>query len=208
MKRLLVLGLLSLAGLDLCLPQASAFFCCRKWRRCCGMTQITCRPYNAFTPICWGNLVCDGCCPSMGNFHGGGCGPMGCGPMGCGPMGYGPMMGGWGESPLLAGGDVSCTPGSPGCLPSPTSTTIVPATPPTPGAAPAPGAPSFTPPPPAPSTTYYNPYAGYGLQRAGYYPGYYGYRPAYNYAAAYQYNPYWANPYAGYGYNPYQGYGR
>src|SRR5471032_856016 len=27
-------------------------------------TQITCRPYNAFTPICWGNLVCDGCCPN------------------------------------------------------------------------------------------------------------------------------------------------
>ncbi len=27
-------------------------------------THITCRPYNAFTPICWGNLVCDGCCPS------------------------------------------------------------------------------------------------------------------------------------------------
>src|SRR5882724_10277641 len=27
------------------------------------VTQITCRPYNAFTPICWGNLVCDGCCP-------------------------------------------------------------------------------------------------------------------------------------------------
>ena len=21
-------------------------------------------PYNAFTPICWGNLICDGCCPS------------------------------------------------------------------------------------------------------------------------------------------------
>ena len=29
-------------------------------------TQITCRPYNAFTPICWGNLTCDGCCPSFG----------------------------------------------------------------------------------------------------------------------------------------------
>jgi hypothetical protein len=34
-------------------------------------TTITCRPYNAFTPMCWGNLVCDGCCPSFGG--GGGC---------------------------------------------------------------------------------------------------------------------------------------
>ena len=27
-------------------------------------TQISVRPYNAFTPICWGNLVCDGVCPA------------------------------------------------------------------------------------------------------------------------------------------------
>src|SRR5207249_4702540 len=28
------------------------------------VTQITVRPYNAFTPIAWGNLVCDGCVPN------------------------------------------------------------------------------------------------------------------------------------------------
>src|SRR6516165_7581412 len=37
----------------------------------CYETHICCRAYNAFTPICWGNLYCDGCCPNMGG--GGGC---------------------------------------------------------------------------------------------------------------------------------------
>src|SRR5260370_23962434 len=35
------------------------------------VTHITCRPYNAFTPICWGNLVCDGCNPSPCGVAGG-----------------------------------------------------------------------------------------------------------------------------------------
>jgi hypothetical protein len=66
MKRnILALSLLSLSVLALVAGIANAW-CCK--HRC--MTHITCRPYNAFTPICWGNLVCDGCCPSMGN---GGC---------------------------------------------------------------------------------------------------------------------------------------
>jgi hypothetical protein len=68
-SRVWVLAALSLAGLALSGTTAFAglFGCCFR-SHCC--TQITCRPYNAFTPICWGNLTCDGCCPSFG----GGCG--------------------------------------------------------------------------------------------------------------------------------------
>src|SRR5712692_5771129 len=57
-----VIGLLSLAALGAGVQQAAAFFgrdcCCNKY-----CTTICCRPYNAFTPVCFGSIVCDGCCP-------------------------------------------------------------------------------------------------------------------------------------------------
>jgi hypothetical protein len=51
---LLSVGLVALAA-----EQALA------WKRCCRScsTYICCRPYNAFTPCCFGSICCDGCCP-------------------------------------------------------------------------------------------------------------------------------------------------
>jgi len=61
--KLCVLTALSLAGLALSAAPASAWWLCHN----CGCnrysTVIVCRPYNAFTPVCSGSLVCDGCCP-------------------------------------------------------------------------------------------------------------------------------------------------
>src|SRR5262249_16474778 len=64
MNRLLAAALLSLAALGLATDQASAFFRCCRWH-CCNKCCATfcCRPYNAFTPCCFGSLCCDGCCP-------------------------------------------------------------------------------------------------------------------------------------------------
>ena len=65
-RKILALGLFGLCGLAFFAAEAKAFFgLCSPWHRHNRyVTQITCRPYNAFTPICWGNLVCDGCCPN------------------------------------------------------------------------------------------------------------------------------------------------
>jgi hypothetical protein len=205
----LTLGLLALLTLALQVTDADAFFCCRPLlgRRCCGRycTQITCRPYNAFTPICWGNLVCDGCCPSPcgvanGNLpwgymggYGAYAGGMGC----CAPSCTGQFYG------VPYGGGMSCPGG--GCLPD---TTITPAP-----ATPAP-APNFTPPPPTPTSYYpygmypygvmqtaYNPY----LYR-GYYPAYYG---NYNYTPNPVYGQALTNAYQQAMYNYYRAaYGR
>src|SRR3954447_16572156 len=89
-RKSLVLALLALAGLASHVTDADAFFCCRPWRHRCHRyaTQITCRPYNAFTPICWGNLVCDGCCPNPCGVASG-CMPMSMGMPSCCGMGYG-----------------------------------------------------------------------------------------------------------------------
>ncbi|GEM_PF-5660472 len=61
--KLFVLTALSLAGLALSAAPASAWWL----QRHCGInrysTVVVCRPYNAFTPVCSGSLVCDGCCP-------------------------------------------------------------------------------------------------------------------------------------------------
>jgi hypothetical protein len=66
--RSLIVTALSLAGLGASAAPASA---CWLWDKCfgnkCGInrysTVVVCRPYNAFTPVCAGSLVCDGCCP-------------------------------------------------------------------------------------------------------------------------------------------------
>ena len=113
MKRnLLVLGLLALSCLALSVGETQAFFGllnpCNPYslwnHHNRYVTQITCRPYNAFTPICWGNLVCDGCCPSPCGVASGclplnmgappWCGNYGMGGMPCMMPGYGPGMGG------------------------------------------------------------------------------------------------------------------
>ena len=60
--KMYVLTALSLACLGLSARPASAW-----WLHRCGCnrysTIIVCRPYNAFTPVCSGSMVCDGCCP-------------------------------------------------------------------------------------------------------------------------------------------------
>jgi hypothetical protein len=71
-RKILALSLFSLCCLALCTGESQAFFGLLSpyhpsslWHRHNRyVTHITCRPYNAFTPICWGNLVCDGCNPS------------------------------------------------------------------------------------------------------------------------------------------------
>ena len=106
-RRILALGLFSLCAVALFTGESHAWFGPLSFWNCHNryVTQITCRPYNAFTPICWGNLVCDGCCPNPCAVAGG-CMPMNmglppfaapgcCGPvcggmgmgMGCGPQG-------------------------------------------------------------------------------------------------------------------------
>ena len=123
-RKILAASLLAFCCLGLTAGESSAFFglfdCSNPYSiwncRHRYVTQITCRPYNAFTPICWGNLVCDGCCPNpcacasgclpmtMGAppFPCNGCCPMpggcgmsyggGCGPEGCCASDMGPMM--------------------------------------------------------------------------------------------------------------------
>ena len=76
--KMFILTALSLAGLALTAAPASAWWLHRN----CGInrysTVIVCRPYNAFTPVCAGSLVCDGCCPfscpNLGN--GASCSPV------------------------------------------------------------------------------------------------------------------------------------
>src|SRR5262245_59480248 len=60
--KLFVLTALSLAGVALSAAPASAGWLCHRCHDRCSMTLV-CRPYNAFTPACSGQLVCDGCCP-------------------------------------------------------------------------------------------------------------------------------------------------
>lgn len=157
-KKLLRLAFLSLVGLALSASASQAGFfrnlCCN---RCA--THIVVRPYNAFTPFCYGNMVCDGCCPTP--FCASGCGPGG---SGCGPA-MAPLAVNYGfgcqQSPMLYPG----APGSPVLLPG------------NPGYAP-----GYAPMPAAPvnNTTYLN-QQPYGVQPAGYNPGYaypgYGYYP-------------------------------
>jgi hypothetical protein len=82
MKKLLGLGLLSVAALGWATAPASAWWPCFPMKGCCKSkccSTICIRQYNAFTPVCTGSLCCDGCCPI--NFGaGGGCCPTNCCP--------------------------------------------------------------------------------------------------------------------------------
>jgi hypothetical protein len=211
------LGLLSLAALLLSGSNANAWF----WNHCgpcyhhghhCFETHITCRPYNAFTPICWGNLTCDGCCPSP-----------------CAVASGAQMMPSWGgcSPPQFFGGYAGgCTPGCGGCSPSygmpsygmpsygmpsyggmpgyggmsgPSFDSYQGGAPMMPGGSfpPMPTQiPSSAMPPLTNHTTQYgNPAMYYGVQPANYYPGYY-----YGYPMP-QYPNYQGMPY-GYSNNP------
>jgi hypothetical protein len=80
-----VLTALSLACLGLSARPASAWWLglhrcgCNRYS-----TIVVCRPYNAFTPVCSGSMVCDGCCP----FACPNCGPGAC----CSPALGNPML--------------------------------------------------------------------------------------------------------------------
>ena len=83
-----LLGLLSLAALGMGTSHGDAFGC-RDRAYLKYSTVITCRPYNAFSPICSGNIECNGCCPF----------PMGFNPMCCTPSMFSPMCNGMGSCP-------------------------------------------------------------------------------------------------------------
>ncbi len=92
-RKILALGVFSLCTLALFVGPANAWFgLCSPWNHHNRYTtNIICRPYNAFTPIAWGNLVCDGCCPSPCNVAGG-CMPL--------TMGAPPWCSGYGQCGL------------------------------------------------------------------------------------------------------------
>src|SRR5262249_48883912 len=62
MRKLLFLASLSLATVTVTATEAPAWFlsCCHCRNKCC--TTICCKPYNAFSPVCCGNITTD-CCP-------------------------------------------------------------------------------------------------------------------------------------------------
>jgi hypothetical protein len=188
------LGLLSALGLLLSFAQDSEAFL---FHHCCGChhcdMHICCRQYNAFTPVCFGNVNCIGCCPPTCGFPGCGCGMPG--PIGAalGPMGCDPQM-------AMAMQMQPGMPMMPGGMSMPVSMPMQPMMPqgmpqgtpmPMPGVAPAPG---NVPPVLNHTAQYGNPmYYGYGVQPAGYgYPGYFG---AYPYTAVPYYGNYGQRPY-------------
>jgi hypothetical protein len=168
MRKLLFAALLSLAGVGLSTGQASAWLFCH---HCCSGSATLCvKPYNAFSPSCFGTIACDGCFPvSFGNH-----GPYppwayGGGP-GCCPPAWDaccPSLG----CAMDGAGCGSCLPGA--APPGPTTgapTTLPPAS-----------VPAFQAPPPSPMPN--GPTTGarawpYPVQSAGYrgpsayYPGY------------------------------------
>jgi hypothetical protein len=175
MKKKLLVGLLSLTAFAWNTPwlQAGLF------SKCCGSKfscHITVRPYNAFSPVCFGNMCCIGGFPC-------------CGPMMGGP--WGPPMGGPFCPPA---GDHCCDPCGDPCHGGACTALPAPHGPHGPGGphgppAPMPGdgkgnnGPNFTPPSPTPlnPTSNYIPgamaYPSSPIQPAAYQPPYYGQQP-------------------------------
>jgi hypothetical protein len=190
-RKILAVGLFSLCCLALFTSSSQAFFGLfspySPWHpHNRYLTQITCRPYNAFTPICWGNLVCDGCCPQPCGVASG-CLPMtfgtppfaanGYGPS-CGMPSFAPQQGYAGDMPpMMSGPPMQQMPMQP--MPNINST---PFTPPMP-----------TPMPNGPGTAMAYPYNG--VSQANYYQ----YVPQY-YPNYYTPNYYQPAPYYWYGY--------
>jgi hypothetical protein len=193
MKKLLLSTVLGLAALAMmpALSQAGTFglFTGCGWFGCCGCGSSSCtfcvRPYNAFTPVCAGNITCMGCMPFMSPC------PNYSGMNYCGPMANACPAAPYGSPALGSEGSWSnCTPS----LPNEVSGTS-PALPPLPSAQPA------NPLPPAPipvglqpsTTTSMMPNPYYGMIQAGYRPVYpVTYNPYVNYG---YYGPMGATPY-------------
>lgn len=182
MKKLVLASLLSLPALAILTPASPAGLfhpCCR--HGCFGRYSLylCCRQYNAFDPICVGNINCIGCC-----FPFGCCPPLACGAPLCGAPSCPPVL----AAPSVFADccpPAACSNGccDPGCLPAP-----APANPSTPNALPAPQGqategnhalapqplPQTTPataPTPMPSVSFYRPV--WPLQAVNYYaPGY------------------------------------
>jgi len=65
MKKLFAAAFLSMMLLPLNSGKASAWNW--PWKCCCGHCydfSICCKQYNAFSPVCFGKIFCDGCCPT------------------------------------------------------------------------------------------------------------------------------------------------
>ena len=62
MKKLIAIALVSLGAVAASADRASAFFHCLCYKKCFSY-QINIRPYNAFSPCCFGQIYCDGCAP-------------------------------------------------------------------------------------------------------------------------------------------------
>ncbi len=87
-RKTLFCGLLGLGFLGGFVGEARSLNPGSFWNRQNRYTStITVRPYNAFTPICWGNLVCDGCNPNP-------CNPAASLPMHCGVSPFASCYGG------------------------------------------------------------------------------------------------------------------
>jgi hypothetical protein len=115
MKKLLFLGLLSVAAIGIAPRDAHAWFL--DWCRscCCDRctTKLCIKPYNAFSPVAYGSIVADGCMPI--NIYGGcrpplpmpscfGCpsyGP-GCCTSGCCDVGCLPAPGSYANAPQMS----------------------------------------------------------------------------------------------------------
>lgn len=184
MKKLLCFGLLSLAALSSFAPESQAWGCCGR-RHCCRYSTVLCiRPYNAFSPVAYGNICADGCMPI--NIYGG---QMPCMQQSCfAPQGFGGCC-----SPFGGCSTSGCCEN--GCLPAPGSYAGAPmtVTPGQPMPAGQPG-PSFTPPNPQPigQTNYYQAPYGYApVQPVGYAAPTYPQSPVYNYGYGYQVPSYW-----------------
>lgn len=174
MKKLLALGLLSVAALGFATAPASAWWPCFPLKGCCKnkcCSTICIRQYNAFTPVCCGSLCCDGCCPMTF----GGCN-FGGGNNCCMP-----------NQSCCVGGDAACL----GQLPAPgavASPMMPPAT--AQQQAPLPNAMSYAGAMPWNPYAGYNPYAMSNVQPAAYQPSMYpGYMPMNPYAGQVPY--YW-----------------
>ena len=181
MKKRLLTGLLSVLTLALNGPAAQAWFGCHKCckSKCC--MNICVRPYNAFSPVCCGNITTiGGCCPMFGGGMGGMGGMGGGGPC-CGPSCMPSCFSG-GCAPSYASSgccDSGCLPPAAGA-PAPPAPNV-PLSPMPNG----PGPQNFTPPMPTPMSSNSQqvpaPMAyGYsGVQTVGYQPSYPAYQPSY-----------------------------
>jgi hypothetical protein len=158
MKKVLLSAILGLAAVTMtpAPSQAGTFGLITGCGCCCSKCEFCVRPYNAFTPVCSGNITCMGCMPfaPYPNYSG------------LGYPGGGYPQAGWGDSGVVD--NSCCTSETAGQKQSPTALPPLPAvqqfTQP-PLAAPLPQYPAVT--PPAPTSMAPNPY---GMIQAGYRP--------------------------------------